>query len=168
MDSLASLALATETPKDDLLKRPPYRKKEYIISQKMVKHILGMSLFQSFILFFILFAGHKFIPEDKDTSLLFPEVEKHPNPEYRTYTGEYVFNGSKKSLNGEVVYEYFQGTTASRHLTIFFNVFVMMQIFNMIAARKINDELNIFSGLLTNTMFISVWVIILVGQFLIT
>jgi P-type E1-E2 ATPase len=26
MDSLASLALATETPKDDLLKRPPYRK----------------------------------------------------------------------------------------------------------------------------------------------
>jgi magnesium-transporting ATPase (P-type) len=45
MDSLASLALATELPKEDLLKRPPYRKKEYIISQKMVKHILGMALF---------------------------------------------------------------------------------------------------------------------------
>jgi len=45
MDSLASLALATEEPKPDLLKRPPYRKKEYIISQKMVKHILGMSIF---------------------------------------------------------------------------------------------------------------------------
>lgn len=45
MDSLASLALATELPKDDLLKRPPYRKKEYIISQRMVKHILGMSIF---------------------------------------------------------------------------------------------------------------------------
>jgi magnesium-transporting ATPase (P-type) len=45
MDSLASLALATEEPKDDLLERPPYRKEEYIISQKMVKHILGMSMF---------------------------------------------------------------------------------------------------------------------------
>jgi magnesium-transporting ATPase (P-type) len=44
MDSLASLALATETPKDDLLQRPPYRKKEYIISKKMRKHIMCMSL----------------------------------------------------------------------------------------------------------------------------
>jgi Ca2+ transporting ATPase len=45
MDSLASLALATELPKANLLKRPPYRKREYIISQKMMKHILGQSLF---------------------------------------------------------------------------------------------------------------------------
>jgi len=41
MDSLASLALATEIPTDALLARPPYRKGEYIISKKMVKHILG-------------------------------------------------------------------------------------------------------------------------------
>jgi Ca2+ transporting ATPase len=45
MDSLASLALATETPKPELLKRPPYRKAEYIISQKMIKHIGGMAFF---------------------------------------------------------------------------------------------------------------------------
>lgn len=43
MDSLASLALATETPKPNLLQRPPYRKREYIISQKMAKHILGQA-----------------------------------------------------------------------------------------------------------------------------
>jgi len=41
MDSLASLALATELPTDALLNRPPYRKTEYIISKKMVKHIFG-------------------------------------------------------------------------------------------------------------------------------
>lgn len=63
MDSLASLALATETPKDELLKRPPYRKAEYIISRKMVKHIGGMSLFQVIILFALIFFGYKFIPE---------------------------------------------------------------------------------------------------------
>jgi Ca2+ transporting ATPase len=45
MDSLASLALATEAPKDNLLERPPYRKKEYIISRKMVKHIGGQAIF---------------------------------------------------------------------------------------------------------------------------
>jgi hypothetical protein len=32
MDSLAALALATEKPTVALLQRPPYRKKEYIIS----------------------------------------------------------------------------------------------------------------------------------------
>jgi magnesium-transporting ATPase (P-type) len=45
MDSLASLALATEMPKEDLLNRPPYRRDEYIISRKMVKHILGMATY---------------------------------------------------------------------------------------------------------------------------
>lgn len=45
MDSLASLALATEEPKPDLLMRPPYRKNEYIINRKMVKHILGQAIF---------------------------------------------------------------------------------------------------------------------------
>jgi hypothetical protein len=32
-------------------------------------------------------------------------------------------------------------------MTNVFNVFVVMQIFNMINARKISDEKNIFSGL---------------------
>ena len=40
MDSLASLALATEYPKESLLERPPYHKEEYIISRKMMKHII--------------------------------------------------------------------------------------------------------------------------------
>lgn len=63
MDSLASLALATETPKPELLERPPYRKKEYIINQKMIKHILGQAIIQSVILLVIIFTGHLWIPE---------------------------------------------------------------------------------------------------------
>lgn len=45
MDSLGSLALATEAPKEDVLKRPPYHRSDYIISHKMVKHILGNSIY---------------------------------------------------------------------------------------------------------------------------
>lgn len=41
IDSLAALALATEPPHDDLLKRKPYKRTEYIISPLMMKHILG-------------------------------------------------------------------------------------------------------------------------------
>jgi len=45
MDSFASLALATEPPTLELLNRPPYRRDEYIVSRKMVKNLLGMSIF---------------------------------------------------------------------------------------------------------------------------
>ena len=63
MDTLAALALATEDPKPELLQRPPYRKTEYIISQKMVKHILGQTFLQMIILFTFVFAAPQFVPE---------------------------------------------------------------------------------------------------------
>jgi hypothetical protein len=43
-------------------------------------------------------------------------------------------------------------------------MFVLFQIFNMLAARKINDEFNIFEGMCGNAMFVGVWIIILVAQ----
>jgi len=57
-------------------------------------------------------------------------------------------------------YEYSVGP--SRHLTVVFNVFVLMQIFNMINARKIRDEFNIVEGLTKSTMFLFIWAIIFV------
>jgi Ca2+ transporting ATPase len=41
MDSLGSLALATEPPKPEILDRPPHGRNEYIINRRMVKHLLG-------------------------------------------------------------------------------------------------------------------------------
>lgn len=63
MDTLAALALATESPKPELLERPPYRKFEYIISQKMVKHILGQTFVQMGFLFAFVFGAQSFLPE---------------------------------------------------------------------------------------------------------
>lgn len=40
MDSLASLALATEPPTMALLDRKPHRRDDYIISKKMFKNII--------------------------------------------------------------------------------------------------------------------------------
>ena len=98
MDSLASLALATELPKAELLQRPPYRKKEYIINQRMIKHILGQAAFQSIILFVFVFAGHTAIPEgvegpmntDPNMGITKALIDSHPNPEMQTWTGEFV------------------------------------------------------------------------------
>ncbi len=56
---------------------------------------------------------------------------------------------------------------ASRHYTIVFNAFVFMQIFNMVCARKINDEFNIFEGIHHNPIFLVILAIIAVVQILI-
>ncbi len=41
MDTLASLALATEDPHETLLLRKPHSRNDYIISNSMKKHIIG-------------------------------------------------------------------------------------------------------------------------------
>lgn len=63
MDTLAALALATEPPKEELLQRAPYRKHEYIISQRMIKHILGQTAVQMGFLFAFVFGAQVFLPE---------------------------------------------------------------------------------------------------------
>ncbi|XP_056434011.1 plasma membrane calcium-transporting ATPase 1a isoform X2 [Gadus chalcogrammus] len=44
----------------------------------------------------------------------------------------------------------------SEHYTIVFNVFVMMQLFNEINARKIHGERNVFDGIFRNPIFCSI------------
>lgn len=80
----------------------------------------------------------------------------------------YVLNGMMQSIAGEPVYEPFQQYTNSRHLSVVFNLFVFCQIFNMICARKINDEFNIFQHVMGNVTFIAVWLVIVVVQCLVT
>jgi len=41
MDTLASLALATEPPHESLLLRKPHNRDDYIVDIKMGKHIIG-------------------------------------------------------------------------------------------------------------------------------
>ena len=59
MDTLASLALATELPSDELLKRRPYGRTKPLVSRTMMKNILGHAIYQLAILFTIIFAGNE-------------------------------------------------------------------------------------------------------------
>lgn len=52
-------------------------------------------------------------------------------------------------------------------MTNVFNVFTVMQIFNLVNARKIHDEKNIFDGIFRSSMFIGVLLGICAGQVLI-
>ena len=57
MDTLASLALATELPSEELLERKPYGRTKPLISRTMMKNIIGHSIYQLIVIFVLLFKG---------------------------------------------------------------------------------------------------------------
>ena len=59
MDTFAALALATELPTPKLLDRAPSRRDESLISQTMLRNILGQVFYQFTLLMFLVFNGHK-------------------------------------------------------------------------------------------------------------
>jgi len=122
----------------------------------MVKHILGKALWMVTCLFVCMFAGEHFIVE--------PNVAlRYERPE-----SKYVYPGRAYTRSGKPLYAKYENDGASRHMTFIFTMFVLMQIINMIPARKIRDEKNIFEGFFTNWMFLGIMVLVLGGQILIT
>lgn len=57
MDTLAALALATEPPTNDLLKRKPYSRFEGLITENMWRNVVSQGILQVIILGTILFKG---------------------------------------------------------------------------------------------------------------
>lgn len=60
MDTLGALALATEPPTDDLMKRAPVGRTGSFITNVMWRNILGQSLYQFIVIWFLQACG-KFI-----------------------------------------------------------------------------------------------------------
>jgi len=60
MDSLASLALATDPPTDELLTRKPYGRTSPLITKIMKKNILSQAFYQISVVITLLFAGKNF------------------------------------------------------------------------------------------------------------
>ena len=142
MDTLASLALATEEPTDELLDRKPHSRDEYIISKTMLKHIIGQSIFQLVVILFLVFAGEYWIPEYSDS---YDTGVFKNDPGMKWHNG--VVGGTVRS--GRFYHpsgsdDYFpifeEHRIYSRHLTFVFNTFVMMQIFDFFNARKLHEE----------------------------
>ena len=49
------------------------------------------------------------------------------------------------------------GAPPTQHLTIVFNTFVLMQVFNEINSRKVHGERNVFAGIFTNRLFLAIF-----------
>ena len=131
MDTFAALALSTEPPSINLLKRKPYSREEHMITKEMLFMIICQSFYQLIVLLIILFYGPT-IWDIRDTA-------------------DYV-NDSWDSAN-------------YIHFTIFFQTFVMMQVFNAVNCRKLKkSELNVFANFCNNAYFFIIEFIIIIIQ----
>jgi Ca2+-transporting ATPase len=138
MDSLAALALATEAPTRKLLEQLPHGRNEPLINGKMLKHILVQGAYQCFWLFLIFYG----LPAHFEAFKVSPcEPEQTEQECIDSQEDE------QRKTNSMV-----------------FNTFIWMQLFNEINARRINDELNVFSGIFNGWIFASVWVITVACQ----
>lgn len=57
MDTLGALALATEPPNDEIMKRPPVGRSENFITRIMWRNVIGQSIYQLVVLGVLLFDG---------------------------------------------------------------------------------------------------------------
>jgi len=122
MDTMGALALATETPSNELLNRKPYGRNDNLITPMMWCFIVGQSIFQVIALFLLMFFG------------------------------DIYFGVEKYSLV---------------HTTIIFNTFVFCQIVNEINSTRIYGELDVFSHIPKNKIFLFILTSTILVQYLI-
>ena len=178
MDSLGSLALATEPPYDELLKRAPTKRNESIINGRMWKHIIIQSLIQIVVLLILYLIAPEFIKEGDlvrkaENTIIKYCYDKLPGDgkvDHIIYGTESKWSAEQK-LSSKVADKLYCGGYASRqslsvaykeysndndgsvHMTLIFNVFVIYTLFNQINCRMIDDSFNIFKRMHRSLLF---------------
>lgn len=150
MDSLAALALASEPPNDELLTRPPVNRNDFIITEQMWYNMFGQALYQIVIVSCMLFLDEwKWIVYDGDCDKYYDDnMNRQTKPNSNDYCEDPKYG------------------KFSKQYTIIFNTFVLFQLFNEFNSRKLRGELNIFTGIFTNRLFLGISFLTFLLQFL--
>jgi magnesium-transporting ATPase (P-type) len=189
MDTFAALALATEPPNMALLDQKPYSRSESIITPVMWRNILGHALYQLLIFFLFLFLvpanvtllNMFYIPEqdymsDETLKKYFKSsLNDTETPEYFKRCAGIEFVDQFKIHNAnrthdtdfyacgymtEVKNHYDDNPIKARHYGFLFNTYVLMQLFNLINARKLMPhEWNPFANFFNNKYFLGILIV---------
>ena len=175
MDSLGSLALATEPPYEELLQRAPTKRNESIINGRMWKHIIIQSICQIILLVILYFLAPEFVKEENLVRLAENRLLKFCYSEYPGEDVNHIVYGTdiKWSREGRLIHarklfcgkythrqnlkdaytEYVSSNCATVHLSMIFNIFVFYTLFNQINCRVIDDSFNIFIRITKSFLF---------------
>jgi len=101
MDTLASLALATEMPTPSLLLRKPYGRTKPLISRTMFKNIVGHAFYQLAVIFSLLFYGEHFFDID---SGMYGELGAPPTIHFTMIFNTFVMMTLFNELNSRKIH----------------------------------------------------------------
>ena len=175
MDSLGSLALATEPPYEELLQREPTKRNESIINGRMWKHISIQSLCQIILLVILYLWAPEFIKEQNLVRLAENKVINYCYQKYPGKSIDYIIYGTeikwpddvklkpnnkencgkyetRRTLN-EAFEEYINANCSTTHMCLIFNIFVFYTLFNQINCRVIDDSFNILVRINKSLLF---------------
>ena len=177
MDSLGSLALATEPPYEELLKRKPTKRNEFIINGKMCKHIALQSIAEIVLLIILYLLAPKFIKENNLVRLAENNIIQNCYEEFPGKSPEYIINGMEskwkndiklktgpqiavscgdykdKTTLSQAYNQYLDSNSGTVHMVMIFNIFVFYTLFNQINCRVIDDSFNIFTRIQRSLFF---------------
>ena len=175
MDSLGSLALATEPPYEELLLREPTKRNESMINGRMWKHIIFQSFFQIILLVILYLLAPEFIKEQNLERLAENKIIKFCYSDYPGRDVEHIIYGTeiKWTTNGRLISQnkefcgkyaerqnlneaynqYISSNCATTHMCLIFNIFVFYTLFNQFNCRVIDDTLNIFIRMNKSLLF---------------
>ena len=162
MDTLAALALATEPPGDELLLRKPHSRNDKIINSVMWRNVIGHGIYQIIVLMVILFEGATIFGLAVGNSEMPFFVTKFWADENQSNENAELRTLAEDTLKTNV----FDSPTQKCTLyTLVFQSFVMMQVFNLLNARKLGErEFNIFHNFFNNFRFLAIFIGIFAAQ----
>jgi Ca2+-transporting ATPase len=137
MDTFAAIALCSEPPRPELMRVPPKRRDENILTRSMLITILTTAAF-FVIAMFALLLGMEHL-----------RWFEHPPGESLSSTSDQ-----------------FAGFTL-RQVAIFFSVYVFFQVWNQFNCRSLTPDVSGLSGVHRNPMFLGITGLIVAGQILI-
>ena len=165
MDTLAAIALSTELPEEACLQRNPVYLQAPIITNKMALFMLFHAIFQFILIIVLLWEGHKWFNcvDGRDSCRVdYPDLSFNGTtaPDPRKTRCQFVCKKSGGVLNADKTCQ--QGDI---HSTIVFNIYILIQVFNVINARKMHGEVNPFEGIISRSInLLRVFGIILLFQ----
>ncbi|KAG2422496.1 hypothetical protein HXX76_015965 [Chlamydomonas incerta] len=156
MDSLASLALATEAPNESMLTVPPNRPNDPLITPTVMKHIVGQSAFQLAALYGILAALQHYSSYGAAEleaaygagGLQAAAAALFTTPAAHAAAGAAAAATAASGVVG--------GGMAPADTTLVFNAFVCMQLFNQVNCRRVRDEPDVVEGLAAHPLFLGI------------
>jgi Ca2+-transporting ATPase len=179
MDTFASIALCSEPPRPGVMKLPPKKRDENIVTPAMTRTIfITAGFFIVVMLLLLISMKYGFLQERGHGELSvevagtrIPVAPDDPKLNKREQ-GEWTFAGHSATLKFTSFEWMYEGQPATVMFTVyqvslFFSIYVFFQVWNQINARSLTPDMSGFDRIFQNPTFLAIAGTVAVGQVLI-